>query len=114
MSIVRPLAGLAIGRLLVSAALFHFAEYAFALHRWHELECGTGNDSGSWVVVRGRKDGGEFISDDDGKPFIAHHPPQGKTRYSPIADREGGALKRLAKIMSRYPGYQAYVQTKRA
>ena len=30
--------------------------------------------------------------------------------YYPIADRERGALKRLATIMTRYPGFTAYVQ----
>jgi hypothetical protein len=29
---------------------------------------------------------------------------------SPIPDRERGAQKRLAMIMAKYPGWQAYVQ----
>ena len=29
---------------------------------------------------------------------------------SRLTDRERGALKRLAKIMARYPGFQSYVQ----
>jgi hypothetical protein len=41
------------------------------------------------------------------------HPHRGdtKTCYSRTHDRERGALKRLDKIMARYPGFQAYVQT---
>jgi len=84
---------------------------AMALHRWHELECGDGNDFGSWTIARGRKENREFIYDDDGKPFIEYHShTEIKARYSPIPDREKGARKRIAKIMANYPGFTAYVQ----
>jgi hypothetical protein len=87
---------------------------AMALHRWFELECGNGNAYGSWVIARGRKNKNEFVYDDDGKPYIEHHHYlHGKGKdyitYSPIPDRETGARKRLATIMARYPGFQAYV-----
>lgn len=89
---------------------------SMTLQRWFELECGDGNEHGSWAIVRGRKDSNGFHHDDDGKPFIErHHYLHGKGKdyvtYTSIADREGGARRRLARIMARYPSLQAYVQT---
>ena len=89
---------------------------SMTLHRWHELECGDSNSYGSWAIVRGRKDRDGFTHDDDGKPFIeSHHFFHGKgndyVSYTSIADCEGGARRRLARIMARYPSLQAYVQT---
>jgi len=80
---------------------------AMTLHRWHELECGDGNNYGSWAIER--DDNG------DGSPYMVHHHylhGRGKdyTTRTKIADREQGARKRLAKIMMRYPTLQAYVQ----
>lgn len=88
---------------------------SMTLQRWHELECGDGNDYASRSIVRGRKDeGGAFEYDDNGKPYLEWHPHHSETVhviYEPIPDRERGAQKRLAAIMSRYPGFSAYVQT---
>jgi len=98
---------------------------AMTLHRWHELECGNSDDYKSYCLLRGRrtrevlaggavKRGFEYAEDNEpsGKPYMETHyhkgPPEPK--YFPIVDRERGALKRLAKIMARYPGYQYYVQ----
>jgi hypothetical protein len=85
---------------------------AMTLHRWHELECGDGNDHASWTIARGRKVKGVFEYDDAGKPYLETHYHQGdaKARYTPVPDRERGAQKRLGKIMARYPGFTAYVQ----
>lgn len=97
---------------------------SMTLHRWHELECGDGNDYGSWCITRGQKtrecdaDGKwhtVFAHDDDGKPYLEHHHyTHGKGKdsvtYTPLADRERGALKRLAAIMARYPAFVSYVQ----
>lgn len=84
---------------------------AMTLHRWHELECGDGNDHGSWCLARGHKVNGSFEYDDNGKPYLEYHSNSGNTaRYSLVADRERGAQKRLGKIMARYPGMAAYVQ----
>jgi hypothetical protein len=89
---------------------------SMTLHRWHELECGDSNDYYSFALVRGRKVGDQF-EHDDGKPYIERHEnqstrPDGKCRayWSPIADKERGALRRLNKIMARYPGFRSYVQ----
>ncbi len=84
------------------------------MHRWHELECGNSDAYSSWCLTRGRWtfDGAKFFRhEDEGKPFLERHlHSENKARYSPIADRERGAQKRLAKIMARYPGLLAYVQ----
>lgn len=84
---------------------------SMTLHRWHELECGDGNYYASWCVVRGRKVGAAFEYDDNGKPYLERHAhTANKPTYTLIADRERGALARLAEIMARYPKLGAYVQ----
>ena len=88
---------------------------SMTLHRWHELEYGDGNNYGSWCIVRGHKNGKVFQYDDDGLPFMEHHhylhgKGQDWVSHNRLNDRERGATKRLAKIMARYPGFQAYVQ----
>ena len=67
---------------------------SMTLHRWHELECG--DDHG--CIERDEATNKAFL-------LLSY---SGK-RY-PIADRETGALKRLAAIMARYPDMSAYVQ----
>jgi hypothetical protein len=86
---------------------------SMTLQRWHELECGDSNDYASWAIVRGRKEAGEFIHDDDGRPFEERHIHRGNAKaiYTAVADREAGAKKRLKAIMARYPEFAAYVQT---
>jgi len=80
---------------------------SMTLRRWHELECGNGDDHADWAIERDQ--------DGDGPPFmVTHiHPRKGnpariiRTR---IADRETGAQKRLAKILESKPGLSAYIQ----
>ena len=67
---------------------------AMTLHRWHELECGTG----SGCIKR---------DETTGKPFWLSSRTM---RRKPVADREKGALRRLAAIMARYPTLGFYVQ----
>ena len=43
---------------------------SMTLHRWHEMECGDGNDYGSWAIARGTKTKEGFTHDDDGKPYL--------------------------------------------
>lgn len=64
------------------------------LHRWHELECGVDNGG----VERDEKTG----------KCIWYNAMTG-TRF-PHRDMETPALKRLDKIMKRYPQIRAYVQ----
>ena len=83
---------------------------AMTLDRWHEMECGNSNSYGSWAIERDETETG------DGLPYLVHHQwghgrwPDSTTRTR-IPDREKGALKRLAKIMARYPALGHYVQT---
>jgi len=76
------------------------------LRRWHELECGTGDDRTTISVGR---DGNELYS----KPYLrTQYPTRNGFHDSkhPIPDRERGAHKRLAAILTRYPTLTAYVQ----
>ena len=62
------------------------------LHRWAEQECGDQNDHCSWSIERDEK---------TNKPFRVTYPHKGNTRRrEAIADRETGALKRLARIVA--------------
>lgn len=79
---------------------------SMTLHRWHELECGTGEGQTSYSIER---DGDE----PDSKPYMRVQYPTSHgyvDKRWPVADRETGALKRLASIMARYPTMKAYVQ----
>ena len=67
------------------------------LQRWAERECGDGTD---WCIERDEK---------TGKPWNVYHGPGPSRRY-PVADREAGAMRRLAGIMARYPDLIAYHQ----
>ena len=88
---------------------------AMTLRRWHELECGDSSAHASWTIARGNKrrdvnGKANFEHDEAGAPYLEHHPYSGMVSYTRIPDRERGAQKRLAKIMAKYPGFQAYVQ----
>ena len=82
---------------------------SMTLHRWHELECGDANGN---AVERGWLENGVLCYSDHGKPYLTYdRGSNGKRGYTPpIPDRERGALRRLDKIMARYPGFAAYVQ----
>ncbi len=67
---------------------------AMQLHRWHELECGV--------------DGGGVERDEATGRCYWYSSYTG--RRTPTADRETGALKRLAALMSRYAPLAYYVQ----
>jgi len=73
---------------------FALRRIAMTLHRWHELECGDGNG----CLERDEKTGKTY--------WLNAH--TGRRCLTP--DRETGAKRRLAKIMARYPGLEAYVQ----
>ena len=66
-----------------------------ALSRWAERECGDGSD---WAIER---------DDNTGVPYNVYHGQGRPCRYR-IADKERGALKRLARIMADHPDYVAY------
>lgn len=81
---------------------------SMTLRRWFEYECGTGEGNVSRSIER---DGDE----DDSPPFMRVQYPMPGGKYVdqrwPIADKETGARKRMAKILARYPKLSAYVQT---
>lgn len=112
---------------------------ALTLHRWYELECGDGNEYGSWAIERNdacstlctqcghngwdttdrcAKCGGVAIvrQEGDDLPYLVrHYYGHGRGNDSAtrtrIPDRETGAKKRLEKILARYPGLTPYIQT---
>ncbi len=59
------------------------------LHRWAEEECGDSNNYASWAVERDEK---------TGAPYRVTYPHNGPERRVRIADREKGALVRVARI----------------
>lgn len=67
---------------------------SMTLHRWHEMECGTGHGS----IDRDETTGKAYWLS-----AISGH-------RSPIPDRETGALKRLNAVMAKHPHLTAYVQ----
>ena len=80
---------------------------SMTLSRWGELECGDGNEYGSWAIER---------DEATEMPYMVHHRymhGQGKdtVHRTRIADREKGALKRLQVIVAQYPEFVAYHQT---
>ena len=44
------------------------------------------------------------------KPYLVTHPHTGKSHRRAVADREAGALRRLAKLMAGHPEWLAYHQ----
>lgn len=79
---------------------------SMTLRRWFEYECGTGEGQTTYSIER---DGDE----PDSKPFMRVQYPSSNgyvDRRWPIADRETGARKRLAKIMQKYPTLTPYIQ----
>lgn len=81
---------------------------SMTLHRWHELECNA--DVQRFVRTRVGKEMVYVVAEDSGFPYLVSHNGT-KHPYTRIPDREAGALKRLAKIMERYPQLKSYVQT---
>lgn len=75
---------------------------SMTLHRWHELECGDGNNYVSYSIER------DEVTD---IPYMVYHRfTQKHSERVKIADREKGALKRLSAILTRYPTLGYYIQ----
>lgn len=75
---------------------------SMTLHRWHELECGNGNG----MIERDEATGKPYWFNANARYVSANDP---RCRYR-IPDREAGAKRRLAEILARYPGLDAYIQ----
>lgn len=71
------------------------------LHRWAEFECGDGNEHASWCIER---------DEQTDKPSLVTYWHSGRTTRHRIADREAGALKRVAALCKRL-GLYYYQQT---
>jgi sugar phosphate isomerase/epimerase len=71
------------------------------LHRWAELKCGDGNGYASWAIER---------DETTSAPYLVTYPHTGPTRRSRVADREAGALRRVAAICAAL-GVTYYQQT---
>lgn len=79
-----------------------FRRAELTLHRWGEQECGDGNSYASWAIERDEK---------TGKPYMCVYPhKEGHPRRTVIADRESGALNRVAALCKKV-GLHYYHQT---
>ena len=76
---------------------------SMTLHRWHELECGTGDGR----IERDEATGLPYWYSANSRHLGAND----RRAYSRTPDREKGALKRLAAIMAHYPTLGYHVQT---
>jgi hypothetical protein len=76
---------------------------SMTLHRWHELECGTGDG----CIERDEATGVPYWYNANSRYLGAND----RRAYSRIPDREKGALKRLDSIMARYPTLGCHLQT---
>ena len=71
------------------------------LHRWAEMECGDSNDYSSWSIER---------HEETSLPYFCRYPHTGKSYRTRIADREAGALRRIAAICKAH-GLHYFHQT---
>ena len=76
---------------------------SMTLHRWYEMECGTGDG----CIERDEATGLPYYYNAQSRYLGAND----RRAYSRIPDRESGALKRLKAIMLRYPDLSYYIQT---
>jgi len=67
---------------------------SLTLRRWHELECGI---DGGAIERDAKTDRPYFVASASGRRW-------------PVADREGGAVRRLRKIMEQHPELGYYIQ----
>jgi hypothetical protein len=80
---------------------FALRRIAMTLERWHILESGITTANGRSITL---------CRDPAGKPYLYWLTMTGGCRKF-IPDREAGALRRLEKIMARYPRLVASVQS---
>jgi hypothetical protein len=72
------------------------------LHSWGVVECGQSDNHKSWSITR---------DEERGFPILTVYPKDGSASYkSRIADRESGALKRVAALCQAH-GLYYYHQT---
>ena len=88
---------------ITSADALALRRISMTLHRWHELECGTGDGR----IERDEATGLPYWYSANSRHLGAND----RRAYSRVPDRERGALKRLGTIMARYPTLGYHVQT---
>lgn len=71
------------------------------LHRWYELECGTGNDTTTWAVER---------DEETGRTYMSIHLSGGKVIKRRYPDYETGAIRRIEQVCKE-AGLHYYLQT---
>lgn len=72
------------------------------LKRWHELQCGDGNDYGtSWCLER---------EEHTEKPFMVTYYRDGRISRRVYPDKEKGALKRIAEVLKAKKGISGFYQ----
>lgn len=71
------------------------------LCRWAELECGDGNDWASWSIER---------DEETEVPYFVTYPHTGQSYRRKVADRERGALRRIA-VLCKARGLHFWHQT---
>lgn len=71
------------------------------LQKWYELECGTGNNRASFLIER---------DEETNVPFMRIIPNHGNERRYKVADRERGAIARVAKVCKQI-GAHYYIQS---
>lgn len=73
------------------------------LHRWHEQECGVGNDWQSWAIERDEQTGIPY------RCVYPHKKVRAPYRIR-IADKEAGAIRRVAAVCKALGAFY-FVQT---
>lgn len=72
-----------------------------SLHRWFELEQGGKDEKKDWKIERDEEDNPHLA--------ITFFRDGFKSSFR-IPDREKGAVRRLTKIMAKYPKFKAFIQ----
>lgn len=65
------------------------------LSRWSAMECGDSNEYSSWAITRDEKTGKPYME----RHYYRHGRGSDSTHRYAVADREAGALRRLAAII---------------
>lgn len=71
------------------------------LHRWGEMECGDSNAWGSWMIERNEETGIPYMVRDSYRAYQCGGTVRPNTTRTRIADREAGALRRVAEVCKR-------------
>ena len=79
------------------------------LHRWHELECGTGNQWVTFLVERDEESGTPYLWTRPTSDYLSTFRNGARARRRAIIDREKHATNRVQKLAQKV-GFHFYVQ----